>query len=100
MVKNREVDGGLFVLLFADSFRYVPAGTQKLLAGRMGRTPYQQQGFRVPGEDSFLSPALNGGNAILQGGMGLMGEGGGVTGFDPSWITFLRTVSFRKLTRV
>ena len=40
LVENREVDGGLFVLLFADSFRYVPARTQKLLAGRMGNTPY------------------------------------------------------------
>ena len=39
IVENWEVDGGLFVLLFADSFRYVPARTQKLLAGRMGRTP-------------------------------------------------------------
>ena len=39
IVENGEVDGGLFVLLFADSFRYVPAQTQKLLAGRMGRTP-------------------------------------------------------------
>jgi len=40
---NLEVDGGLLVLLFADSVRYVPARTQKFLAGRMGNTPYSHQ---------------------------------------------------------
>ncbi len=30
------------MLLFADSVRYAPAQTQKLLAGKMGRTPYHK----------------------------------------------------------